>query len=139
MEVYNFSGSAVQSRAEYSIRSSVDEDIADEIIEILRSKVYYVHENIEKYTEEIYKVPNKSMFAAIKDLYDRLTYSPYKGSVLENAEDDWVYLYEECLKLLWKDEYMQKYSLKEMADSINKAINSLAELNKIENFQMIKN
>jgi len=53
--------------------------VAKQIVEFLKTNIETVHEEIEKALAQLYIIPNRSMFAAVKDLTDRLTYTRADG------------------------------------------------------------
>lgn len=86
--------------------------------------------------KDLYKTPNGSMFAAIKDLYDRITYTMVDNE--NKIEEEWRYLYEDWMHLIWKDEYQQESAMQSITEQWNTAISNLKETNKFEYFT-IKN
>lgn len=110
--------------------------VAKQIVEFLKTNIEIVHEKIEKALAELYTIPNRSMFAAVKDLTDRLTYTRADG---ENAVAyEWQCLYEDWLFLIWKEEYDQEDAIRSIADKWNNVVKSLKDINKLEYFS-IKN
>ena len=110
--------------------------VADEIYEWLRTYAETIHDNVEVALRELYKTPNRSLFAAIKDLYDRITYTMIDNE--SKIAEEWRYLYEDWIPLIWKDDYQQESALQSIAEEWNAVTGALSKLNSIEHFT-IKN
>lgn len=110
--------------------------VAEEIIEWLRTYAEEVHDNVKIAMNDLYKTPNRSMFAAIKDLYDRITYTMADNE--SKIAEEWRYLYEDWMHLIWKDEYQQESAMQVIAEQWNAVVLALKERNKLEYFT-IKN
>lgn len=106
--------------------------VAEEIVEWLRTYAEEVHDNVKVVMKDLYKTPNRSMFAAIKDLYDRITYTMVDNE--NKIEEEWRYLYEDWMHLIWKDEYQQESAMQSIAEQWNTVISNLKETNKSEYF-----
>lgn len=106
--------------------------IADEIYEWLRTYVECIHDNVEIALRDLYKTPNKSLFAAIKDLYDRITYTMVDNE--SKIAEEWRYLYEDWMVLIWKDDYQKESALQSIAEEWNAVTGALNSLNSIEYF-----
>lgn len=101
--------------------------LAAEIVDELMGKAFDIKSKLTGALTELYKVPNKSMFAAITDLCDRLSFS--KSITLE-----WKYLYEDWMRQIWTDEYDKQSGLRQVVGEWNNVISSLKEMNKPECF-----
>ena len=110
--------------------------VAEEIVEWLRTYAEEVHDNVKVVMKDLYKTPNRSMFAAMKDLYDRITYTMVDNE--NKIEEEWRYLYEDWMHLIWKDEYQQESAMQSIAEQWNTVIANLKEMNELEYFT-IKN
>lgn len=106
--------------------------VAEEIVEWLKNYAEDVHDNIEITLRDLYKTPNRSMFAAIKDLYDRITYTMADNE--SKIAEEWRYLYEDWMHLIWKDEYQQQSAVKIVAEEWNDVVSKLKDINKQEYF-----
>lgn len=106
--------------------------VAEEIVEWLKNYAEDVHDNIEITLRDLYKTPNRSMFAAIKDLYDRITYTMADNE--SKIAEEWRYLYEDWMHLIWKDEYQQQSAVKVVAEEWNDVVSKLKDINKQEYF-----
>ena len=110
--------------------------VAKQIVEFLKTNIENVHEEIEKALDQLYTIPNRSMFAAVKDLTDRLTYTRADG---ENAVAyEWQCLYEDWLFLIWKEEYDQENAIRSFTDKWDQVVKDLKNINNLEYF-FIKN
>lgn len=108
--------------------------VAKQIVEFLKTNIETVHEEIEKALAQLYTIPNRSMFAAVKDLTDRLTYTRADG---ENAVAyEWQCLYEDWMHLIWKEEYEQENALRSVADRWIQVVTRLKEINNLEYFSI---
>ena len=63
-----------------------------------------MYDELRKSLVEFYKVPNRALFAATKDFYDRLTFS--QEDTYNTIKEQWRYLYEQWLPVIWEKEYM---------------------------------
>ena len=106
--------------------------VADDIYEWLRTYVENIHDNVEIALRDLYKTPNKSLFAAIKDLYDRITYTMVDNE--SKIAEEWRYLYEDWMALIWKDDYQKESALQSIAEEWNAVTGALSKLNSIEYF-----
>lgn len=110
--------------------------VAEEIVEWLKTYAEDVHDNVEIALKDLYKTPNRSMFAAIKDLYDRITYTMADNE--SKIAEEWRYLYEDWMHMIWKEEYQQQSAVKVVAEQWNDVVSKLKDINKQEYF-IIKN
>lgn len=106
--------------------------VAEEIVEWLKNYAEDVHDNVEITLRDLYKTPNRSMFAAIKDLYDRITYTMADNE--SKIAEEWRYLYEDWMHLIWKEEYQQQSAVKVVAEEWNDVVSKLKDINKQEYF-----
>lgn len=110
--------------------------VAKQIVEFLKTNIETVHEKIEKALPQLYKIPNRSMFAAVKDLADRLTYTRADGENIVAYE--WQCLYEDWMHMVWKDEYDQENALISVTAKWTQVVSNLKEINNLDYF-LIKN
>jgi len=108
--------------------------VAKQIVEFLKTNIETVHEEIEKALAQLYIIPNRSMFAAVKDLTDRLTYTRADGENVVAYE--WQCLYEDWMHMIWKDEYEQENALRSVADRWIQVVTSLKDINNLEYFSI---
>lgn len=101
-----------------------DQDaIAREVIEELRDRVFDISQMIRRNVNDLYKVPNRAMFAALKDLHDRLSNSGIGDDISKgNVEIEWRYMYEDYMPIIFKEEYANNESIKDVADEWNELI-----------------
>lgn len=105
--------------------------LAAEIVEELKGKAFDIKSKLTGSLAELYKIPNKSMFAAITDLCDRLSFSK-KGN--DSVTLEWRYLYEDWMRQIWTEEYDKQSGLRQVIGEWNNVISSLKEMNKPECF-----
>jgi hypothetical protein len=108
---------------------------ADYIVDTLKGKAFDIKSKITDALLGLYAVPNKSMFAAITDLCDRLSFS-YDHEKRTSVTDEWQYLYENYMRSIWKEEYDKQSGLKQIIGQWNDVIESLKAMNKPENFSI---
>jgi len=113
------------------ISNSMDkpEEIAEEIIEFLNDCIYEIYNEIKKAIVPLYKIPNRAMFAAIKDLYDRLALDDRKTISNESVKTEWRYMYEEWMRFIWSEEYNNYMSIKSKTEIINNLVKNFKECN----------
>ena len=78
------------------------EKIAGEIIFWLKHNLEIVYSEIRKELMPLYSYPNNTLWAEVKDFYDRIVYARDK----ENGDDvlkHWRYLYEDAIPLIWPE------------------------------------
>ena len=110
--------------------------VAKQIVEFLKTNIETVHEEIEKALAQLYIVPNRSMFAAVKDLTDRLTYTRAEGE--NKVAYEWQCLYEDWMHMIWKDEYEQENAFRSVADRWIQVVTSLKDKNNLDYFTIKK-
>ncbi len=118
----------------FSASKSEPNKLADEIYEWLRTHAEDINKNVERSLNNLYTIPNKSLFAAIKDLYDRITFSAMDNE--NSAIREWHELYEDWMALIWKEEYQKESALQSIAEDWNAVTGSLGGMNSIENFMI---
>lgn len=101
-----------------------DQDaITREIIEELKDRVFDISQKIRRNVNDLYKVPNRAMFAALKDLHDRLSNSGIGDDVSKgNVEIEWRYMYEDYMPIIFQEEYLNNESIKDIAKEWNDLI-----------------
>lgn len=103
--------------------------IVREIIEELRDRVFDISQMIRRNVNDLYKVPNKAMFAALKDLHDRLSNSGIGDDISKgNVEIEWRYMYEDYMPIIFQEEYANNESIKDVAKEWNDLIDMFKEL-----------
>lgn len=107
--------------------------LANEIVEELKGKAFDIKSKLTGALTDLYKIPNKSMFAAITDLCDRLSFSK-KGN--DSVTLEWRYLYEDWMRQIWTEEYDKQSGLRQVIGEWNDIITSLKEMNKPECFNI---
>lgn len=103
------------------------EQLAKEIREKLLNEVEKVHNNVEIALNSLYKIPNRAMFAAIKDLYDRCSFEDRKSRSNIPVDHEWRYLYENWIPVIWKTQYQEKISAQSMAEEFNSVVDAIKE------------
>lgn len=112
------------------------ERIADEITNILSDAVTNIHNELRGILDTLAKVPNQAMFAAIKDLYDRVFLENRVSLGQENAEIQWEYLYQNWKHIIWKDEFEKEMSVQNKAREINSIVDGIKKYNKQAFFEI---
>lgn len=118
-----------------TINGKSKDEQADDIIELLNDKAYRIRENIKHELVDLSSAPHLSMFAAIADLHDRLNYArDNAGGEQIDTKEQWRYLYENWMHLIWKDEYEAKSGLVSVAKQWNDLISKLKEMDDQKSF-----
>ena len=104
--------------------------IATEIIEILNDAIYNIHNEIKIVLNNLYKIPNRAMFAALKDLYDRVAMESRETKDVFSVEYQWRYMYEDWMHILWKQQYEEKLSVQNKAKIVNELVDDIKTYNK---------
>lgn len=115
------------------------EGVADEVYEWLRTYSETIYDNVKIALQDLYKTPNKSLFAAIKDLHDRITFAIVDDNddsvdTVDSIADEWTYLYEDWLALIWKNDYQKENAMLSIAEEWNEVTEAISKLNSIEFF-----
>ena len=111
------------------------EELSEEIKEIISGDVFELRTKLSEKLNSLYCIPNKSLFAAIKDLYDRITFTD--GTVngkYTTVERQWRYLYEDNMNFVLADEYNEAAGMQKNASEWNDTIRRLGEKNLKEYF-----
>ena len=104
------------------------EELAEDITICLRNYIENVYAELEIVLSTLYSIPNRAMFAAIKDLYDRATYSKKDNSF--SVTDEWRYLYEDWIHMVWSNQYNSHISMKNVTENWNQMISDLKAYHK---------
>lgn len=117
------------------------EDIADEIINILKDHLYWIAKKIRERVSALSTVPNKALFAAIYDLFDRLTFEDRKknGEVSVpdiSVKDEWEKLYKNHIRNIWAEEYDAHMSNQKISKEWRSITETISEMNKPECFKI---
>lgn len=110
--------------------------LAHEIYTILTNEIEEVHNNIESSLNALYKIPNRAMFAAIKDLYDRCAFEDRKDKSPLPVTIEWQRLYRKWAPEVWREEYSAKQSAHEIAEEFNNLADSITQCNNKANFEI---
>lgn len=112
------------------------EKLAREIHEKLLNEVEKVHTGVESAIRPLFKVPNRAMFAAIKDLYDRCAYEDRSSRTDRPVEEEWRYLYESWIADIWSQEYNEYSSAQGMAEELKTLIECIRKCNNKDCFRL---
>ena len=112
------------------------ENVADEIRANLQARASDTRNGIRTALDDLYKVPNRSMFAAIKDLYDRLTYADTDDS--EEVKTQWRYLYEDWMHLIWREDYQKENAIRAFSERWYETSDKLKSMNQPDKFRIIR-
>lgn len=106
--------------------------VVEDIEELLKTYAEEVYNNVKAALNNLYQIPNRSMFAAIKDLYDRVTYNAADNQ--NKISKEWRYLYEDWMHLIWKEDYQRESEMQIIVEQWNEIIESLKEFNSLNYF-----
>lgn len=80
--------------------------LTEEINFILHDLLEGVHSKLNKELKNYFSFPNEAIFAVTRDFHDRITKAVNPATGL-NAEDEWRYIYEDFIPVIWRDEHME--------------------------------
>ena len=115
-----------------------ENDVAEEITANLQMRASDTRNGIQTALEDLYKVPNRSMFAAIKDLYDRLTYAVSSDLESDSVLTQWRYLYEDWMHLIWREDYQKENAIREFAEQWYETSDKLKSMNRPDKFMITR-
>jgi len=101
--------------------------LADDIIFWLEHNLETVYNNIRNNLKEFYKYPNSTLWAVVKDFYDRIVYSHDNQA---DAETAWRYLYEDYISHIWQNKYNSYKITKGVSESWNTFVHKIHQYNK---------
>lgn len=101
------------------------EKLIEELKDLLKHYIVEIHNKIRIKLRELYSVPNRAMFAAIKDLYDRCAYDSMNDIL--GIEEEWRQLYEDWIHIIWREEYNKKMSVQNIAEEWNDTVSAFRE------------
>lgn len=107
--------------------------LADDIIFWLKHNMIIIHDNIQKELEPLYSYPNSTLWAVVKDFYDRIVYACDENE--SNVQTAWRYLYEDFIPKIWSQEYKEYQIQKGFAKEWNDLIESVYQYDKKTMFQ----
>ena len=119
---------------EISASLGESDKLAEEIITWLKNYSEKVYDGAEIQLKKLNSVPNKAIFAATKDFYDRAAYAG-KDKYL-SVTVQWQYLYEDWMSVIWAEKYKNHFSLKGQAEEWDEMISNFKAQNKKEFFQI---
>ena len=113
--------------SDYEIRNSEQdkEKLAEEIRRILEYKTELAHNDLAEKVQNFCVFPNRSMYAAITDFYDRMAFSKNDETKIEDVMERF---YRHNIPIIWQQEFLEDdkiRSQKEQWDKITKALKSL--------------
>lgn len=123
------------------IRSGLDNKprVAEEITELLKDCISDIHNELRSTLVGLCKVPNRAMYAAITDLYDRAFLEDRDSMGDYEVEAQWMYLYEDWMHIIWKEEYESKMSVQSKARELNSIIDEIRKYNNQAIFKIVLN
>ncbi|OUQ62058.1 hypothetical protein B5E53_18340 [Eubacterium sp. An11] len=101
--------------------------LADDIHFWLEHYLEIVYQKIQTELATLYAYPNSTLWAVIKDFYDRIVYSQNKDI---DAKTAWRYLYENSIPQIWREDYKNYQAQKGIAEDWNTLIE---EIHKYDN------
>lgn len=100
---------------------------AEDIAFWLSKYISDIHSKLRACLVEFYAVPNRALFAASKDFFDRVTYA--QVNTYRTVKEEWRYLYEEYMPVIWKEEYAAKMNSIEAYEDWNKLLEEVDSAN----------
>lgn len=110
--------------------------IAEELVEMLNDRISVIHNELRSVLNALYKVPNRAMYAAITDLYDRAFLENRDSMGDYEVETQWEYLYEDWMHILWKEEYEKEMSTQNKVRELNDIVNEIKKYNNRSIFEI---
>lgn len=99
--------------------------IIEEIQFWLGKQLEEIYDEVRLGLMQLYSIPNRAMFAAVKDFHDRVAFSKDDKEGAENAEREWRYLYEDWINMIWVNEYMEHMFTQTLAEEWDVLISAL--------------
>lgn len=110
---------------------SDEEGVADEILEYLKDYMSDIRNAIRMKAESFYSVPNRAIFAALKDFYDRISFTALPDADINRQ---WKKLYRFWCYVIWAEEGQSHQSSRKIVQQWNEALTALKHFDKKENF-----
>lgn len=110
--------------------------LASDVHELLEHRTEQVHNDLENRLKNLYSFPNRSMYAAITDFYDRMSFSSVND--YETIEVQMNYFYEDWIGLIWKEQCQEDEALRGISEKWNLISSGLKDLDKVDNFLVLK-
>ncbi len=76
--------------------------LVEEIDFVLRDALEEIYKSIREELENYHVFPNTAMYAALRDFYDRITFSSNSNG---SVQDQWQDLYESKIPLIWPEKH----------------------------------
>ena len=83
---------------------------------------------------ELFKVPNRALFAAAKDFHDRATYSG--STTYKDVMTEWEYLYGNWIPDIWAEQYASKINSIEAYKTWKKVTQTIQDNSALKNIKM---
>ena len=121
-----------------TLRNGLDNKpaLAAEINTILMNEIEEVHNNLESTMKSLYHIPNRAMFAAIKDLCDRCAFEDRPQITKLDVQSEWRKLYRKWTAEIWRDEYAAKQSAHELSEAFNTLADRVKQCNNKANYEI---
>lgn len=110
------------------------EKIAGEIIFWLKHNLEIVYQEIRKELIPLYSYPNNTLWAEVKDFYDRIVYARNREKG-DDVETDWRYLYEDAIPYIWPEKCRDYLAQKGVAEEWNVLVKEIHRYDKLEMFR----
>ena len=108
-----------------------EDSVAEEIRELLKDHEREINYSIKKAAAELYKTPNNAIFAAVRDFYDRISFSENAD---ENINTEWDILYRKWCPVIWSGNYDKVEASRGIVSDLKKIANEFEQINKKSDF-----
>ena len=108
-----------------------EDSVAEEIRELLKDHEREINYSIRKAAAELYKTPNNAIFAAVRDFYDRISFSE---NDVENINTEWDILYRKWCPIIWSNNYDKIETSRSVVADLKKIANEFEQINKKSDF-----
>ena len=107
---------------------------SEDIIFWLDKAINEIFDDLGKELNELFKVPNRALFAAAKDFYDRATYSG--STTYKDVMTEWEYLYGNWIPDIWAEQYASKINSIEAYKTWKKVTQTIQDNSALKNIKM---
>lgn len=110
------------------------EVLAEEIHEILEDKAEKIYNDLQNRLKPIYSFPHRSIYAAITDFYDRMTFSYIDDA--EPIQKQMEFFYKDWCGIIWQEICQQDEQLRNISAKWNEIKKTLTSMDNAEYFKV---
>ena len=112
------------------------EELAKEIIGWFKEYLYAIKQDIEKNVQPLYSVPNEAMCAAVKNLYDRVTFAKDSENQYFALTEEWKEFYDANIKSIFPEESSKFEKHQGISKDWKDISNEMKNLNNLKTFKV---